>query len=433
MSFATLVFAEEPQIKLGGSIAVKGWYFDNVAVSDYSPEKTGSAAYYKGSAVLTVDAKISDNLKGYMELETGDKNYSGSYTWGTQDVKADASLWFRQLWIQYTGSGLLGVPSGLKVGHQLLTLGEKQFLNLERFGTDAILVFTEPTKELFLAALTAKGSEGVKEDNTDDLDIYVLLGTYKLDKNNTIGVNYTYANLPEADLKFSNLGFHANGLLAGALTYAAELDFQFGSFCDDGGLCTLGTESVTDKTKYKGWGLMAKAGYKLDPVNLRASFGMGSGDSDYNDDKIGDFQTVMSPEVVSPTSRPVHYTQIYERTIRTAALERTLGAGSRSTGIANTTYYNLGLDLAATKDLTLALDGFILRATKNGAWEDEMGHSVSKNVGTEVDFKGTYKITKNLSYYLEAGIFSPGSFYEDTGTVDEGTVTQVMHGVSLTF
>jgi hypothetical protein len=322
----------------------------------------------------------------------------------------------------------LGVPSGLKVGHQLLTLGEKQFLNLERFGTDAIVVFTEPTKELFLAALTAKVSEGSSTLNTDDTDAYVLLGTYKLDKNNTIGLNYTYVNLSHlAELAFSNIGLHAHGMLMDALTYAAEFDWQFGE--------------VLDPSKdFKGWGIMAKLGYKIDPVNLRASFAMGSGDKDLNDDKISEFQVVMSPAAVSPTSRYVHYTQIYERTIRTAAIGAEplspsgfLGAGSRSSGIANTTYINLGLDWAATKDISLSLDGFILRATKTGAWEDYMGNSVSKSVGNEVDFKGSYKIAKNLTYFLEAGLFNAGKFYEDTGTVDKKVVTQVVHGINLTF
>ena len=364
-----------------------------------------------------------------MELETCNNSTgtSGLYVWGSNDEKPDANLFFRQAWIQYTGSGLLGVPAGIKVGHQLLTLGEKQFLNLERFGTDAIVVFTNPVKEFHLAALTAKIEEGIDPvstpgqqtftDNTDDLDAYVVLGTYKLDKDNTIGANYTFLNLSDADLSFSNIGLHANGLLMGALSYAAELDFQFGEIGDPG-------------VDVGGWGIMAKAAYKLDPVNLRASFAYGSGDDDADDDDNEEFQVIMGKDTVSPLARFVHYTQIFERTIRTAADNQLVTSDGRSTGIANTTYYNLGLDYMPMKDLSLSLDGFYLQASETDSW----GSDVDEDLGWEIDFKGSYKITKNLTYFVEAGWFDAGDFYEDAGIVDEAkSVTQVIHGLNLTF
>ena len=442
LSFTALAVAEEPQIKLGGRILVRGWYFENV-YSDL-PQDAVSKAVYTTNAYLIVDAKVTDNLQAFMELETcnNDTGTSGLYVWGTYNQKPDASLQFRRVWIQYTGSGLLGVPSGLKVGHQLLTLGEKQFLNLERFGTDAIVVFVEPTKELHIAALTAKLAEQSWKwvdandddvvdddeiffltdpgrqtfaDNTDDLDAYVVLGTYKLDKDNTIGLNYTYANMPDVELQFSNIGLHANGMLMGALTYAAEFDLQFGSILGD--------------ADFGGWGVMAKVGYKLDPVNLRASFAMGSGDND-DDTNIDEFQVVMEPSTVSPLARFVHYTQIYERTIRTAADNNVLGFDSgRNTGIANTTYFNLGLDYMPTKDLSLSLDGFYLQATET----DGFGPDVDDNLGWEIDFKGSYKITKNLTYFVEAGYFDAGDFYCDVHDVDPKAVTQIVHGLNLTF
>ncbi len=101
----------------------------------------------------------------------------------------------------------------------------------------------------------------------------------------------------------------------------------------------------------------------------------------------------------------------------------------------------LVLDLAATKDLSLSLDGFILRATKTDGWATVLADpitgekpDVSKNVGWELDFKGSYKLAKNLTYFVEAGAFSPGAFYEDTSLVDKKrNVTQVIHGLNLTF
>ena len=168
----------------------------------------------------------------------------------------------------------------------------------------------------------------------------------------------------------------------------------------------------------------------IDPINIRGSFAYGSGDSDPTDDDAKEYQTLQGPDDIEFTNRLVHYTQIYERTIDTTAqyalLTTTVGGNARNTGIANTTYYNLGLDWNATPDLSLALDGFILRASKTPS-------GVSKSAGTELDFKGSYKIAKNLSYFVEAAGFWPGGYYEDYYGIEKETVTQLIHGLLLTF
>ena len=78
------------------------------------------------------------------------------------------------------------------------------------------------------------------------------------------------AGIPNCEtLNFQNVGIHANGKIIG-LSYAAEADMNFGK-----------AENVLDTgndAKFKGWGVFAKLGYMLDPVNIRASFAMGSGD-----------------------------------------------------------------------------------------------------------------------------------------------------------
>jgi hypothetical protein len=505
LSFATLVYAEEPQIKLGGNIMVRGWYVNNATaiptISYYSnavpgdvyavgPDSTGNntahdTAFWTEDLSLTLDAKVSDNVQGFIELEIsqgetvvytvnreGDpaafsagNPQSGSYLWGNYESKPNADLKLRQAWIQYTGSGLLGVPAGIKIGHQLLTLGEKQFLNHERFGDDALLVFVNPTKELSLAAVDAKLNEGYPDFAGDDVDAYVLMGTYNVDKDNKIGLYYFFANNSDMratlgdpsdpfnpdfvynyfnGLSLQDIGVHANGTLSGILKYALEIDTQFGKLKGQQ-QPLLGL--IRDDVKYAGYAIYLKGGYKIPetPLNLRASFAYGSGDKDgLADNKIKEFQACMGFDSETAIDRYVHYTQIYERSIATASLIQTIGGNGnvlaasdyphRNTGIANTTYYNLGADLAATKDLSMSLDGYILRASKTGGWESVVGNSVSKNVGWELDFTGSYKLAKNLNYFVEAGYFSPGSFYQDTKMVDDKNgVTQLIHGLSLTF
>jgi hypothetical protein len=466
------VVAKGPtKIILGGKILVRGWYFDgvsNINGRNVVPGDFGSDAFYTTNVNLTVDAKVSDNLRGMIEFETasGGSANSGLYIWGDQgrgyDSKPNADILIRQAWIQYTGSGLLGIPAGLKIGHMPISLGEKQFLNNERFGDDAILVWVDPMKELHLLAGTTKLNEGSTLSHTDDLDGYVLLATYQLDKDNMIGANWLWAhsdgNCPSDSqvvtnddgdevvvavpapnvntLNFNNIGLHANGKIAG-LSYAVEGDFQFGKIND----LLVQPERIADEdlvpvdVKPKGWAVYAKLGYNLDIVNLRGSFAYGSGDDDLTDDKCEEFQTLQGPDY-GATARLIHYTQIYERTVRTAALlaelTTTLGGNTTNTGIANTTYYNLGVDVNPLKDVSISVDGFLLQASETGAWEDFLQSNVDDSLGWEVDAKASYKITKNLSYFVEAGWFSAGDFYKDIGA-DDDDVKQVVHGLLFTF
>jgi len=433
------------KITLGGKMVMRGWYFDNIDAGSL-PVENGSQALYTTNAYLTVDAKIGQNVQGFMELETssGESNNSGVQYWGTYDTKNDQELKFRQLWLQFTGSGLLGAPAGLKAGHMPIVLGEGQFLRNDRFGNDAILLWVDPIKELHLLVGTTKLQEGTTafglNNSTDDLDGYVALITFMLNKDNTIGANYTLAHsdgnlpslagIPNCDtLNFQNAGIHANGKIA-FLTYAAEADMNFGKAED---VLFSGSD-----VKFKGWGVFAKAGFMLDPVNLRASFAMGSGDDDAFDNDIEEFQTLQGTDATGAIARFAHYTQIYERSVRTAAFEGIVstfpGGNIRTTGIANTTYFNLGVDVSPVKEVSISLDGFLLRATETGAWEDSVGNSVDEELGWEIDSKFNWKIAKNLTYFIEAGVFKPGDFYQDAfgDDVDE-TVTQAVHGLLLTF
>jgi len=468
MGLALSAFAEDkPEITLGGKILVRGWYFDNIVVPEEDeipkfgvvPGKSTSQAFYSTNVNLMVDAKISDSLRGMVELEktaSGGSANSGLWYWGDSgrgyDSKPNADILIRQAWIQYVGTGLMGVPAGIKIGHMPISLGEKQFLNNERFGDDAILLWVDPVKEAHIAIGTVKLDEGELNSHTDDLDGYVALATYQWDKDNMVGINWVWAHsdgncpsvwtvdgegniittpAPNVDqLNFHNVGIHAKGMIAG-LSYAAEADFQFGKA--EG----IVSEDGEFDLKAKGWAVYAKLGYMIDPINIRASFAYGSGDDDIEDEDCKEFQTLQGPDY-GPTARLVHYTQIYERTVRTAAVNAVLttkpGGNTTNTGIANTTYYNLGIDVTPMPDVSLSVDGFLLKATKVGGWEQLLGQDVDvdKDLGWEVDMKASYKITKNLSYFVEAGYFKAGDFYKDVYG-DDKAVTQLVHGLLFTF
>jgi hypothetical protein len=444
-------------ISLSGKIISKGWYLDNInpysaegffdEIDPWMPSSTDSTAFYHTTFQLMVDAKINDNIQGVAELETGVSDKSGLYYWGSYDNKPnDGEIWFKQLWIQYTGSGLLGIPSGIKIGHMPISLGEKIFLDNERFGDDGIIAWIDPMKELHISAATLKLEEGELYNHTDDLDAYLLLSTYQLDKDNLIGLHFTYlhsdGNLPVlppgdsdsgsnvSDLNIYNIGVHGNGNVGG-LDWAAEVDFHFGSVDD------VPVDDFTNKDiDAKGWGLMTKLGYMIDPVNIRGMFGYGSGDDDPFDGDNEQFQTLLGPDY-GFTARKTHYTFVYERIVRTAALPEITtnqeGGDITNTGLANTTVYNLGLDLQALENLSLSLDGFLLYASETDGWEELVEQSVDDEIGWEIDFRLNWNIAKNLNYFIEAGMLDAGDFYEDAFGINAKTAYAASHGIALSF
>lgn len=410
------------QITLGGELRMRGWYLDNYGgdrrstkdgVNTLSPHDASSQSWYDTRVRLSIQADVSKNTTGFVMLENdnGDSYTSDSYIAGGINTKPTSRIDILQAWIQHKGSGLLGIPAGIKVGHMPLALGEKQFLDHTKFGDDAIVFFMDPTKELHIGLLTAKLSEGTTTlTNANDIDAYAALATYKLDKDNTIGINYTLINNGSANLgdkrRLHNIGIHANGKVSG-LSYAAEFDTQSGN--------------QSNTVKYKGYGIFLNLGYKVDPVNIRVGYAYGSGDNDTTDNKHKEFQVT--------SGNDVHYTFIYEYTTRGAARNQDFAnTGGRSSGIANTTYYRLGLDANLMKDLTASVDYFILRANKVTTG--------SKKIGSEIDLRLAYKIDRNLTYSITAGYLDTGKWWEDTDGVtaaNNKNITQVMHALTLSF
>ncbi len=381
------------QISIDGEIRTRGWYEKNIGGGGQGdPMDTPSGAWYDERVRLSIDAKVSPNVEGYVQLESGSSNTSDLVTWGNFNSKI-GPMSILQAWILYSGQGLFGFPAGLKIGHMPLAIAEKQFFDHTKFGDDAIVFFMLPTKELEIDLLSVKFLENSKFSGSDDLDGYVGIVTYKWDPKNTVGVNYTYLNLPAAGMKESDLGLTANGNISG-LTYKAQADFQFGD--------------KASGTKAKGYGLMGGLGYAVDPIGIRVGAAYGSGDDNGTGEK--QFDTFLGNDQ--------HYTLVYEYRVTSAT-------GFVNTGISNTTYVNLGVDFTATKDLKASIDGYYLRASKS----NPIFGSDSKDLGWEADAKIVYNVAKNLTYQVDAGFLKTGDFYG----VDKKDATVLRHAITLSF
>jgi hypothetical protein len=393
------------QITLGGLLRIRAWLGDGTDGGFFSTgtptvgtgaggmlpadlNDSESASRWDQRFRIFVDAKVSPNVQGYIMLQ-GDWVWGPAQNLGNNQGDEGEVI---QAWIQYTGAGLLGVPAGIKIGHMPLTLGHQTFFEHHTNGDDAVILFVNPSKAWHIAGLVIKLSEdlgtggGRDTDGTNDLDGYVLLTTYKMN-GHTIGANWTLLNQSDLNFEMHNIGLHAAGAFAG-LGYKAELNYQFGDFSN-----TIDQDA---------WSLMLALNYKVNPVNLRASFGYGSGDDNPADGDQEEFQTFLSP--VPHLSGAI----AYEYHVTTTGMAQLTGNGSRN-GLANATYYNLGLDYSPTKNLKTRLDGYI-------------------------DAGFVYTIARNLKYYFDIGYFDADDFYRDTiGIADPEEVTLVRQQFILSF
>jgi hypothetical protein len=427
-----VVSAANIQITLGGELRTRGWWRSNLAGG--LGQDTNDAAWWDERVRLSLDAVVAPGVEGFVQLETTSGDAGDKYVWGHgqtpppgsngvggTNAKPNGSIDVLQAWIVYSGQGLFGFNSGLKIGHMPLKLAYGQFFDNTQYGDDALVLFMSPVKGLEIAALTFKGSEGSIADNTDDLDAYVGLMTYKWDERNTVGINYTYLNSSDLDLKMQNLSLHADGGF-GAFGYKIAGDIQFGSIFDN------------PDADFGGYAISGYANYDFNsmnvPINLRGSIVYGSGDGDAGDSDLDEFLPFVG--------NIQNYSFIYEYQHRTTAganggFNSPAPADGHAAGVANTTYVNLGLDWNATKDLMFAADVYGFWASKTGFFEDVTGHDVSSNAGWEIDAKMKYKLAKNLTYQIDAGYFKPGGFYEDAYDVDTKGVTALRHTLTLSF
>jgi len=202
------------QITLGGEIRVRGWYTKNLGTAEASHTdginipggfttgfvsnifrndvvvapivdqhttvtqtfskygvKANSRAWYDQRVRLYVDAKVSDNVQGFVQLETGTADQankgdyltstSDKYFWGNFNSKPNSSLGILEAWILYKGTGLFGFNSGIKIGHMPLKLGHGQFFDHTQLGDDAIVFFMDPTKQIHIGLPTIQFALGL--------------------------------------------------------------------------------------------------------------------------------------------------------------------------------------------------------------------------------------------------------------------------------
>jgi hypothetical protein len=445
----------QTKITLGGDIRVRGFAIKNGEVLDKESYPTTNANspnqnYLDYRVQLRIKAEVSPNTTGYIMLQSGTESLPyviyGSQQGGARGVyqvgnTKESQIWIHTAYIQYQGSGLLGVPAGIKLGRDIIIVGNGLFLYHDRMGDDQIMAYVQPVKELTLALATVKFREG-NSDLSDDATAYVLLGSYK-GKNFELSADVTYIDDQgnkdstvdrgyskwkmnsifgkDSDIHLWNFGLRGNvdDIAGTGIGAKADIELQTGKI-----LNTASTYYGGYEPKFKGWAGLAGLNYKFKtmPLTLKAEYQVGSGHGDSKDIK----------EYVTAIGRleNAYTTFVYENFARSAC-DSALARYSKMTGLCNTQYVIFGGAGDITKSLSAQLYGFWIRANKavniNG-YKDK-----SKDVGYEVDTMITYKIEKNLKYWIEAGYFWPGDAWKLKNGKDPDNAWAIRHNIMVTF
>ena len=413
------------QITIGGELRFRGEVQQNT--SDFNSNLPDHKAYYDERVRLSIEAKVTPNVTGMIQLESTNEdatsksqdlniwgNYPGQGSYATGLYVAGnakhSALSVLQAWILYTGTGLFGVPSGVKVGHMPLALGNGLFFDHTKFGDDALLFFVDPVQDFHVVALTAKFREGSTIQN-DDANAYVLILNYApkswsaafdatyVDDQRSFGTAavgaagppgpfYTNGPGPNSPTHFYNFGLHLNANVEGfALKGDGELQ---------AGKVDNANPASHAKADFTGWAAMLGGSYKLDPVTLSLEWAYGSGPSATSNN---------IPSFVTSLGADRHFTYVYEY--------RTVNAcGQQYGGICNTQYIKVGGAADLAKDLSGDMQFYWLHANKVSAFVFPVGGQSSKQIGWEIDAKLNYKLDRNLNWWVEGGYLFAGNFWE---------------------
>lgn len=400
----TIVKTGKAQVVVGGELRFRGWYED----TDFDTDNDEENAWYDGRVRLQVDATISPNTMGVVEIETGGTG-DDVYLWGAEHSGAKGTykegnekigdLTLRQAYVAHQGKGL-GTLAGFKVGHMPAKLGNGLFLNHAKMGDDGIILWISPSKGTELSLTTLKFREGSKGEDDDDADSYTLAAETSLNGVKLSGdVTYLYDQSLGGDVELWNIGIRGDAALSG-VTLRGDIEIQTG-------------ENNVSNVDYEGWALLLGADAKVGPAKVTAEFGYGSGDDPDTADNEA-FQTSLSSGQ--------KYTWVYDYRVKTAA-------GATNTGLTNTWYVKVGASTEAAPGVKIGADLYYLNAVEdvslNGAEPDD-------SLGVELDANLEYQIDTNLVYFVTGGVLFPGDAY-DYADRDADNVYSIAHGITYKF
>jgi len=232
-------------VAVGGSVSIRSRNFDTLSLD--KNVKTSNQIDTQERVMVNVDAKSGDikaKISIWNDFDTWGKAGSGivgntfetsqgltSTPVGTAGNYNKNTIAIRESWILFP---VVNTGFFVKVGHQLLQLGNGLFFRSQHFGSDAWVIFRDDGPN-HLGFVNVKFIEG-NTSRSDDVDAYVLVDTYKISDAAKVGIDITAANDRKNALGLAggtnetqaqNIGVNFAGKL-GPVNLKAQFDQQMG-------------------------------------------------------------------------------------------------------------------------------------------------------------------------------------------------------------
>jgi hypothetical protein len=388
-------------VTVGGTVQIRSRNFDTLTLD--KNVKTSNQIDTQERVMVNVDAKSGDikarislwndfETLGRFERTQGIVSASTSSVAGHQHTYNSNTIGIREGWLMFPVANTGFV---IKAGHQLLQLGNGLFFRSQHFGSDAWVLFRDDGPN-HLGFVNVKIAEGATSQS-DDVDAYALVDTFKISDAMKVGIDITAANDRRNALGLAggtnetqaqNIGLNFAGKL-GPVNLKAQGDWQMGK-AKSRNLAGAGSGDAS----FKGSEYWVRGDVAMDPVAINFTAAMGSGP------KVGqkDYNQFITFLDIDP-----HYTFLHEYKLAGAC-------GGLNQGFCNTTAANVGAKFAATKNLSIGADLWYLKATEKVASKKTgaVAGATSDDLGIEFDVKISWKLGDSLVWNWDLGYLAPG-------------------------
>lgn len=389
----TTAMAELQQVEVGGSVRIRGNYYDL--------DSLGELSFVEQRTRLSVKADFTEDVSAFIEFDYYDM-------WGED---------FRSLYLtgaDFRGSGgndvdlfqgyinvanMWGTPLHLRVGRQEFSLGNAFFIgknDSSAFFTglsyDAILL-TYAHESFMLSAVTAKMVETMNDFLDGDGDVYGLYFSYIGIENIVIDAYWLYLRDDVCvfgdEVNYHTLGMRTGGVI-GAFDFELEAAYQIGAVDGLPSACPIGFgEADVDFDEFA---VNLELGYTFDVAwqpRVFARFAyLGGGDPD---------RSCCSNDVDMPFNRlgsNIKYSEFLDNDPNTT-LKATLS---------NIFFYSLGVQASPTECLELKLVAAYFEVDEEARdlgwwfWRDDADSSLGWELGLYADYNYSEDLVVRAGY-----------------------------------